>query len=308
MGLFWSLARSGSDAASSNAGWGDGTVTIDLTASVDGRTVATYAVHRMGTGSIVASQVVFDSGFLGDFFSPTGSAIGLQPAVLVLDAPDNGMQSGYLAAAQIAGFGYPTLALSSFGSAGGVQTGTLHAETLVAALSWLADQTGVDKDRIFVFGASRAAPLALWAAVQYPSLVYGAFAPSGPTGVICSSPVPVPAITINGAWVPCTTGTNVVRAADVLPLKQIEGPIVLACGGEDETLPNACDWMSAAERARGTQVGDSFVRAPGSTHALYIPPYTPLYLPLSPATQATEDARVAFWRAVEHALTAPSSL
>lgn len=308
MGLFWSLAKSGPDGSASNSGWGDGTVTIDLTASVDGRVVASYAVHRMGLGSIVASHAVFDSGFLGDFFSPTGNAEGLQPAVLVLAGADNGMQSGVLAAAQIAGLGYPTLALSSFGSAGGVlQSGTLHAETLVAALDWLRGQPGVDKDRIFVFGASRSAPLALWAAVQYPDLVYGAIAPSGTTGVICTSPVPVPAITIGGAWVPCTTGTNVVRAADVLPLQQIRGPVVLACAGRDETLPNACDWMAAGLRVRGDQVDDTFLRASGSSHALYIPPYIPLYLPLSPAAQATEDARVAFWRAVQRALTAPSS-
>ena len=303
MGLFWSLAKSGDGAAATNSGWGDGTVTIDLTASVDGRVVARYAVHRMGLGTIVASNAVFDSGFLGDFFSPTGNAIGLQPAVLVLGGADNGMQSGVLAAAQIAGFGFPTLALSSYGSTGGVlQSGTLHAETLVAALTWLREQPGVDKDRVFVFGASRAAPLALWAAVQYPSLVFGAIAPSGTTGVICTSPVPVPAITIGGAWVPCTTGTNVVRAADVLALQQIQGPIVLACAGQDETLPNACDWMTAGERARGNQVGDTFLRASGSTHALYIPPYAPLYLPLSPEAQATENARVAFWRAVERTL------
>ncbi len=306
MGLFWSLARSDAGVTTSNGGWGDGTVTIDLTASVDGRVVAHYAVHRMGFGSIVASNAVFDSGFLGDFFWPAFESIGLKPAVLVLDGADNGMQSGVLAAAQIAGFGYPTLALSSFGSAGGAQSGTLHAETLVAALSWLRAQPGVDQDRVFVFGASRAAPLALWAAVQYPDLVYGAIAPSGTSGVICTSPVPVPAITIGGAWVPCTTGTNTVRAADVLPLQQILGPIVLACGGADETLPNACDWMSAGERARGNQFGDTFLRASGSTHALYIPPYTPLFLPPSAAAQVTEDARVAFWRAVEHTLLAAS--
>ena len=307
MGLFWSLARSGGGAAATNSEWGDGTVTIDLTASVDGRVVARYAVHRMGLGTIVASHAVFDSGFLGDFFSPTGNAIGLQPAVLVLDGGDNGMQSGVLAAAQIAGFGFPTLALSSFGSSGGVlQSGTLHAETLVAALSWLREQPGVDKDRVFVFGASRSVPLALWAAVNYPSLVFGAFAPSGTTGVICTSPVPVPAITVGDAWVPCTTGTSVVRAGDVLPLREIQGPIVLACAGEDETLPNACDWMTAGERARGNQFGDTFLRASGSTHALYIPPYTPLYLPSSPTAQATENARAAFWSAVERTLHSAS--
>ena len=216
-------------------------------------------------------------------------------------------REGLLAAAQIAGLGYPALALSSFGSAGGVpETVTLHAETLVAALSWLRQQPGVDQDRVFVFGASRAAPLALWAAVQYPDLVYGAIAPSGTTGVICTSPVPVPAITIGGAWVPCATGTNTVRAADVLPLQQIQGPIVLACGGKDETLPNACDWMTAGERSRGNQTDDTFLRASGSTHALYLPPYTPLYLPASPSAQATEDARVAFWKGVVRALQATS--
>ncbi|WP_345763708.1 acyl-CoA thioesterase/bile acid-CoA:amino acid N-acyltransferase family protein [Diaminobutyricibacter sp. McL0608] len=306
MGLFWSLARSNAGSSTANDGWSDGTVTIDLTAAVDGRAVATYAVHRMGLGTIVGSHAVFDSGFLGDFFSPTGSSVGLQPAVLVLDGADNGMQSGVLAAAQIAGLGYPALALSSFGSAGGVSSGTLHAETLLAALAWLRAQPGVDDDRVFVFGASRSAPLALWAAVQYPALVYGAIAPSGTTGVICTSPVPVPAITIGGAWVPCTTGTNTVRPADVLMLAQIQGPVVLACAGKDETLPNACDWMTAGENARGNQIGDTFLRATGATHALYIPPYSPLYLPSSSTAQATENARVAFWRAVERTLRGAS--
>jgi dienelactone hydrolase len=307
MGLFWSLARTNAGSSSANSGWSDGTVTVDLTATVDGRAVAGYAVHRMGLGTIVGSHAVFDSGFLGDFFSPTGSSVGLQPAVLVLDGADSGMQSGVLAAAQIAGFGYPALALSSFGSAGGVLAqGTLHAETLLAALSWLRAQPGVDDDRVFVFGASRAAPLALWAAVQYPDEVYGAIAPSGTTGVICTSPVPVPAITIGGAWVPCTTGAKDVRPADVLALAQVRGPIVLACGGKDEVLPNACDWMTAGEDARGNQLGDTFLRATGSTHALYIPPYSPLYLPISPAAQATENARVAFWSAVERTLRGAS--
>jgi dienelactone hydrolase len=309
MGLFWSLARSGDGETATDGVWGDGSVTIELSASVDGRVVAHYAVHRMGLGTIVASNAVLGRGFQGDFFSPASETVGLQPAVLVLDGADDGLQSGVLAAAQIAGLGFSAMTLSSFGSTGGVlQSGTLHAETLVAALSWLREQPGVDKDRVFVFGASRAAPLALWAAVQYPSLVYGAIAASGTTGVICTSPVPVPAITVGGAWVPCTTGTTVVRAADVLPLQQIQGPIVLACGGKDAALPNACDWMAAGERARGHQAGDTFLRASGSTHALYIPPYTPLDLPPSPAAQATEDARVAFWRAVENALRAPSSV
>jgi hypothetical protein len=51
-----------------------------------------------------------------------------------------------------------------------------------------------------------------------------------------------------------------------------------------------------------------YLRAPGATHYFYLPPYTPLLLPPAPHAQPTEQARVAFWGAVQAALSAPSSL
>lgn len=306
MGLLWSLANEGG-ASADDIAWGEASVTVELTASVDGRVVATDALHRIGDAENAPVRAAFDDPFLNNFYEPTTVSIGLRPAVLVFDSVEDGTRTGAIAAGQIAALGYPALDLTlSTTASGPAGATTLQAERFVAAINWLRTQPGVDADRVFVFGASRATQFALWTAVSYPDLVYGAIAPSGTTGVVCTSPVPAPSITIHGAWVPCVTGTREVTASSVLALGDITGPVILACGGQDEVMTNACAWMTAGERARGNQVGDTFLRATGSTHALYLPPYTPLALPPSPAAQATEDARMAFWNAVERTLKAAS--
>lgn len=309
MGLFWSLRSANGAPATSEQTWEGGTQEVTLTAVVDGRRVARTQLVRVGLSAVAPSEAVFDDGISGDYFPPTTSSEGLRPAVLVFDGTDTGTSTGVLAAARLAAAGYPALAFSAYGSAGQPDpTRTLPAERLLSAIGWLRSQAGVDPSRIFSFGTSRGAALALWAAVAYPDLVYGAIAPAGTTGLICSSPVPAPAVTVGGSWVPCATGTREVTQANVLDLSRIQGPIVLGCAGNDEQLANGCAWMAAGRRARGERVDDSYLSARDATHLFYVPPYTPLYLPPVPFAQATENARVAFWAAVGKALTAPSTV
>ncbi|MFF1877301.1 acyl-CoA thioesterase/BAAT N-terminal domain-containing protein [Leifsonia sp. NPDC058230] len=308
MGLFWSLANDSGAPATSADTWGESSITVDLEASIGARTVARTGLHRIGLSTTVRSRAVFDDGVTGSLFEPPVRATGLKPAVILFDNTDSGLSTGGLIASQLAALGYPTLALSTYGSAGRPDPGhTFAAETFLSAISWLRTQPGVDRDRIFTFGSSRGAQLALWAAVAFPNLVYGAIAPAGTTGLICNSPVPSPVVTLGGSWVPCTTGTADVSPAAVLPLGDIEGPVVLGCAGNDEQLANGCTWLAAGRKARGEHVGDAFVVAPDATHVFYVPPYTPLYL-ASAHAQATEDARVALWKAIAAALSAPSSL
>jgi dienelactone hydrolase len=309
MGLFWSLASASGAQATSADTWGESTIVAHLEASVGARTVARTAVRRIGLGAAVRSRAVFDDGVTGSMFVPSVRATGLKPAVIVFDNTDNGLSTGGLIASQLAALGYPTLALSTYGSAGQLTPArTFAAETFLSAVSWLRSQPGVDRDRIFTFGSSRGAQLALWVAVAFPNLVYGAIAPAGTTGLVCNSPTPDPAVTLGGSWVPCTTGTTHVSPAAVLPLADIEGPVVLGCAGRDEQLGNGCAWLAAGRKARGEHVGDAFVVAPNATHVFYTPPYTPLYLAASPNAQATEDARLALWKAISAALAAPSSV
>ncbi|WP_431279615.1 acyl-CoA thioesterase/BAAT N-terminal domain-containing protein [Leifsonia poae] len=309
MGLFWSLANESGAPATSEEMWGESTLTVDLAATVGARTVAKTALRRVGLAASVQSRAVFDDGVTGSLFEPPMRATGLKPAVIVFDNTDNGTSTGGLIASQLAALGYPTLALSTYGSAGQLNPArTLEAETVVSAVSWLRSQPGVDRDRIFTFGSSRGAQLALWAAVAYPNLVYGAIAPAGTTGLICNSPVPSPAVTVNGSWVPCASGTDDVNSAAVLALARIRGPLVLGCAGHDEQLANGCAWLDAGRKARGEHSGDQFVVAPNATHLFYVPPYSPLYLPGAERAQATEDARVALWKAIAAALAAPSSI
>lgn len=303
MGLFWSLQSDSGREATSPQLWGGTTMTVDLEAVVDGRRVAARRLHRVGLSSVAPSRAVFDDGITGDYFEPASASAAPRPAVLVFDGTEPDVQTGVLSAATLSAMGYPALAFSTYGSAG--QLGpvrTLPAERVVAALNWLRSQPGVDARRVFVFGASRGAQLALWTAVAHPELVYGAIAPAGTTGLVCPSPVPGPAITVGGSWVPCLSGTHEVTAEAVLDLGRIPGPVVLGCAGQDEQLDNGCRWLDAAADVRPARGGDAYVRAPRATHSFSLPPYTPLDLPPAPQAQPTEDARVALWSAIGRAL------
>lgn len=303
MGLFWSLSSVSGAAATSPEQWGGETVAVDLAATIDGRRVATRTLHRVGLVSVAPSRAVFEDGFSGDYFRPAVSAPAPRPAVLVFDDTDPGTPTGVLAASTLSAMGYPALALSTYGSEGRLDpVRTLPGERVVAALTWLRSQPGVDARRVFVFGTSRGAQLALWAAVAHPELVYGAIAPAGTTGLVCPSPVPGPAVTVGGDWVPCLSGNRDPSPRAVLDLNRIPGPVVLGCAGQDEQLETACGWLAAAAAVRPPRGGDAYVRAPDATHLFYVPPYTPLYLPPPPAAQATQDARVALWSAIARAL------
>ncbi|WP_348786703.1 acyl-CoA thioesterase/BAAT N-terminal domain-containing protein [Leifsonia sp. NPDC080035] len=309
MGLFWSLRDTTGASATSDEVWGGATVTVDLQATVAGRPVASTEVRRVGLAAAAPSRAVFDDGITGDYFQPITTASGVRPGVLVFDGTDPGAPTGVLAAATLSAMGYPALAISTYGSAGQLDPlRSLPGERVLAAVSWLRSQPGVDDQRIFAFGTSRGAPLALWAASEYAGTIYGAIAPGGTTGLICPSPVPSPAVTVGGAWVPCVTGTHDVTAAAVLDLRRIPGPVVLGCAGRDEVLGNGCAWMAAAARERPAREGDAYVRAPDATHLFYLPPYTPLSLPDPPAAAPTEHAREAVWAAIAAALTAPSTV
>lgn len=303
MGLFWSLSTASGAPATSPQQWGAASMSVDLEAVVDGRRIALRRLHRVGLSSVAPSRAVFDDGIAGDYVQPAMAAPAPRPAVLVFDDTDPGTPTGVLAASTLAAMGYPALALSTYGSAGELDpVRTLRAERVVAALNWLRSQPGVDARRLFVFGTSRGAQLALWTAVAHPDLVYGAIAPAGTTGLVCPSPVPGPAVTVGGAWVPCASGTRDASPAAVLDLTRIRGPVVLGCAGQDEQLENGCAWLDAAAQVRPAHGGDAYVRAPQATHLFYVPPYSPLYLPPPPHAQATEDARVALWSAIERAL------
>lgn len=309
MGLFWTMRSAHGAAATSDQTWGGATLSVDLSATIGGLRVAATHLQRVGLGAAAPASAVFDDGLSADYFAPVLHTEGLRPGVLVLDGTDPGTPTGVLAAATLSAMGYPALDLSTFGEAGQLEPRrTVPAERLLAAVDWLAAQPGVDDQRIFVLGTSRGAQLALWLAVAYPGLVYGAIAPGGTTGLVCPSPVPSPAITVGGAWVPCVTGTNDVEAASVLDLGRIRGPVVLGCAGSDEQLANGCAWMDEAARLRPARPGDSYVRATGAAHLFYTPPYSPLNLPEGAAAQPTERGREVLWRAIAAALTAPSTV
>lgn len=309
MGLFWSLRNAAGTSATSGETWGGATVTVALDATVGGRQVAATRVQRIGLAAAAPARAVFADGFAGDYFPPVTSSEALRPGVIVFDGTDLGASTGVLAAATLSAMGYPAFALSTFSSRSEADPPhSFPAERFLAALNWLRTQPGVDDQRIFTFGASRGAQLALWAATAYPGEVYGAIAPAGTTGLVCSSPVPGPAVTVGGDWVPCATRTYDVRSSSVLDIERIPGPVVLGCAGKDEQLDNGCAWLDEAAAKRPAREGDTYLVAPDATHDFTLPPYTPLSLPPPPAAQPTERARQALWSAIAAALSAPSSV
>jgi dienelactone hydrolase len=248
------------------------------------------------TGQGAPGGSFFDT-TIGRYFSPSPPAQPTRPAVIVIDGDDGGASGAFLAGT-IAAAGFPAFVLPAFGPTDQIPgSAAMTVESFDAAVTWLARQPAVDEKRVFVLGSGRAAPLALWFAVNRAAEVFGAIAASGPAASLCASAGGSPLLIDHGRPVACEDPGRPVSDTTLLPLDSIPGPILLACGTHDELVPDACGWQAAAALVRGPIPGDVFLRATGAGHTVSTPPLIPIGLATaSPAVaQATEDARAAFW-------------
>ncbi|MFF1573968.1 acyl-CoA thioesterase/BAAT N-terminal domain-containing protein [Leifsonia sp. NPDC058292] len=316
-GPLWSLSGPSQSQGQLESVWANGDVDVRLAALQNGREVATASVHRDGFAERVTARPVFagdlirttDGGSpggttydvrIGTFYDPDPVRAVRRPAVVVVDGDDGGGSAAF-AAAQLAAAGYAAFALPAFGPAGQIPgSSALAVESFDAAVRWLRLQPNVDGGRIFVYGTWRASQLALWLAVNSPGEVYGAVAASGTTALLCTSAAGTPVITAEGVAVPCEDPSRTIGSTALLRLDSIPGPVLLACGEDDETLANACEWLRAGRSVRGERPGDVFLEARKAGHSVSTPPLIPVGLQeLGPAkAQATEAARRAFWNSV----------
>jgi hypothetical protein len=241
MGLVWSMVPLQS---------GDhpylppGQYRIALAVQAGGRVLTRSSVTRVvaGPGVSVHDEQAGRAGFSGTFFAPR-QAGARRPGVLILGESDGSLSpDAVLAAALLASHGYPSLALASAAAPGP------PVEYVARALVWLRRQPGVDPRHVLAYGISSAGETALLLAVRRPDLVQAA---------IALAPGDV---------------------AEVVPVEQIAGPILLVCGGADRTWAS-CPHGQAIVARRQTgkhRYDDVLLRFPDAGHGIgNLVPYQP---------------------------------
>lgn len=264
--------------------------------------------------SEVTVQQTAAEGFRGTYAVPVGlSADDPRPAVLAFGGSEGGPQTGHMVAEAIASLGYPALGIGYF--KGVDQPSTLEeapVETFLDALDWLREQPGVDQDAVLAFGVSRGGEMALWLAANRPELVHGAIAPVGADAVMCGLPdFSRSAWSLDGEPLPCSSDVHAQTAVSPearIPLEVIDGPVVLACGTEDDVW-DSCAFLrraesSLADRDAGTTVA---IRGDGASHHVVTPPW--LDQPWGdPDTETADlDVRRQLWTAVDEVLASLDS-
>ncbi|WP_025158796.1 acyl-CoA thioesterase/BAAT N-terminal domain-containing protein [Leifsonia aquatica] len=323
VGLFWSLAGPELSGASLATQWMHDTLPVRFSAVDGDRVVAARTFSLQGLADGLRPHTLYTRDLLGasalprethedqpvaQFWSAASQERPVTPAVLMFDDPSPGASSAFVAPL-LARFGASVLVLPVSSAPDGVRAASVVDSTTVAdALAWLGDQQGIDARQVFVYGTGVSEPLALWAATRFPTRLHGLFAAGGAPQLLClPSGSTAPAFE-DGAGLPCRVEPGPVSASAVLPLRDVNGPVVLACGDRDAVLPSACAGQQALVSARGVRAGDSLLRSHLAGHAVTVPPGLPVALADSRAArggggsgadaQATEQARIAFWNAV----------
>ncbi len=281
---------------------------VDLAViDAEGDRLAQATVARPGMAPGIKVRTVEEAGIEGVYAVPAEMAAATgpatpKPAVLVFSGSDGGLEYAALTARWLAGLGYPTLGISYFGGEG--QPTALEdvpVETFEAGLAWLREQPEVDVERVTSFGVSRGGEMALWLAAEHPDLVAGAIAPVGAGAVVCGYPQGV-AWTRGGVPLVDQCAMSVVGSASTqIDVAAIDGPVVLACGTDDE-LWNSCAALDDIVERRSSQGAETLAtRGEGALHDVAWAPYLPLWFGTDADPEqvaATRAVQEDFWRDV----------
>lgn len=205
---------------------------VQFIARVGGAVVASaQAVRAAPSGSVRDTPLRPKSdGIYGDLLTPTGMT-GRRPAVLLFGGSEGGEGTAKYAGSLLAADGYPVLTLAYFAEPGlPRQLLDVPLEYFQKALTLLRGQPHVDPRHVLLYGSSRGGELALLLAATYPDQVNGVIAGSATATVHGSADGSnAAAWTLHGA--PLTPGQPI-------PVEEIHGPVVLACGGMDYLWPS----------------------------------------------------------------------
>jgi dienelactone hydrolase len=213
---------------------------VTLTATIDEREVGPAYFRRIRLPDTVARTPLSPDvdGLVGDFLSPAGA--GPFPALLVLGGSGGGMDT--TKAAMLAAHGYATLALAYFGRPPLPDVlAEIPLEYFETAITWLQSQDSVDAEKIGVVGTSRGGELALLLGATYPQLkAVAGYVASGVVagGYTRSRDDLRPAWTYAGTPVPFATSDDDLDIA-AIPVENIQGPVLLISGEDDQFWPSA---------------------------------------------------------------------
>jgi dienelactone hydrolase len=250
MGLIWSMVpRLPGEAIPAFASFDDHYMVVTLTAETDREEVATAYLERHRRGETVTEEAVAEDGLVGIFYTPGGA--GPYPAVITLGGSGGSMD--VQKAVMLASRGYAALALDYFGGQGlPNQLSEIPLEYFADALAWLQAHPAVDGERIGVIGNSRGGELALLLGATYPEIkavvsyagsgvVFGGYPDPGPAWTVGGEPVPFAPAELDlaqerdrPAFVP-GPAEELVKA--VIPVEQINGPVLLISGTADRVWP-----------------------------------------------------------------------
>lgn len=177
MGLFWSMQPLDQKPPAIFMNGEPIPVEIDLTAEIEGVDVATAHLTRRFAAEDVVSIPVQEQGLVGIFSYPAHA--GPAPAIIILSGSDGRIRANQ--AALLASHGFATLTLAYFG-AEGLPKNLVHIplEYFETAINWLQAQSVVQGDKIGVIGLSRGGELVLLLGATFPAIkAVVACSPSG---------------------------------------------------------------------------------------------------------------------------------
>jgi dienelactone hydrolase len=267
MGLFWSMAPASyshrMDFFNQLRAY-----PLALTLEIDGHPITTSRIERTFLSPQVVRQPIRAEGLVGTLFSPAGASPS--PGILVLGGSEGGIPEAL--AALLASHGYATLALAYHGVEPLPRTFVeIPLEYFSTALAWMCRQPQIESSRLAVVGVSKGGELALLLGATFPAVkaVVGYAA----SGVVYQGrdmkhqrsswswqgkPVPfvpyysTPGMALRSVWSGITrtpipllpmhagylTDQRLVEPATI-PVEQIQGPIFLFAGQEDQIWPSA---------------------------------------------------------------------
>jgi BAAT / Acyl-CoA thioester hydrolase C terminal./Acyl-CoA thioester hydrolase/BAAT N-terminal region. len=319
MGLFWSMQPVAIKRPLFFTKTKSTPMTVTFTAEIAGESVVSTSIERIFAAPGVTALPILEHGLVGTLFLPAES--GPHPAVIVLNGSDGGVHEN--AVALLASRGYAALALAYFGVEDvPKELIRIPLEYFERAIQWLQQRAEVQSQNIAVIGLSRGGELALVLGATFPALrAVVAGSPSGivfggikarssdysePSWTYHDEPLPyigykqtflsmlqffwrwvrhMPFASRAGFLKVLKKSKNVVAAT--IPVENIQGPVLLLAGQQDQLWPadQFSTWVMERLRAHEHPYPDEYLSYPEAGHFVCFPyglPSLPPMITLSP--------------------------